>query len=88
MPSRDRIDRTVRLVADLLGERTCWLFRGAYHFRLHGDATLAVSADDAGRFRLEACRATVPGSTVWVLDGDDARLAQIVSEMVEDAVPA
>lgn len=63
-------------VADLLGQDICWLYEGAFHFRLPADGlTIALTPESASRFRLESCALTVPRSTVWVIEGDDARLA-------------
>jgi hypothetical protein len=85
LPSRERIDRAVLLVAETLGERYCWLYRGAYHFRLGGDVTVAISADSVQRFRLDFCHGAEPRDTVWIRDGDDARLARVVLELAEAA---
>lgn len=89
MTTRERLDDAVQLVADTIGHDVCWLYRGAYHFRLSADATIAISADSAERLRLDSCRGTVPQATVWVLRGDDDRLVSVVAEMVRAAqVPA
>lgn len=85
MTTRERLDTAVQRVADTLGHDVCWLHRGAYHFRLSADATIAVSADSAERVRLDSCRGTVPQATVWVLPGDDDRLVSAVTEMVRAA---
>lgn len=88
-PTACRIDRALTLAADVLGERYCWLHRGAYHFRSGVPGwTISVTAETAGRFRISTCRDAVPASTVWVIDGDDARLAELLADMRRDACAA
>jgi len=84
------VARRTRLVLEQvgaeLGQDTCWLYQRKYHFKLddEGIKTLAVSEDSGGRFRLEACTLTTPGTTLWTLSHDDARLAAVVRELGEE----
>lgn len=72
-------------VARLL-EPVTWLYDGGYHFRLPVDGwTVSFSPDSAGRVRVEACRGTVPVSTVWVALDDRDRLTAIVEDLREQA---
>lgn len=73
-------------VGAIMGEPVCWLYEGEYHFRMAVDGwTLAVSPDDAGRFRVSACRGAVPTATVWVQAHDSSRLEAVVRELREQA---
>lgn len=75
-------------VADALEQRIAFVYRGAFHFRLGDGWTLALSSEDAGRFRLDACRWTDPVSTLWALSDGHERLAALATEMaaeIEDA---
>lgn len=73
-------------VSALMGEPVCWLYDGEYHFRTAVDGwTLGVFPDDAGRFRLSACRGGVPTATVWVQSDDSSRLEAVVHELRERA---
>lgn len=77
-------------VADALGTDICWLLRRRYHFTVRGDYTIALSADSAGRFRVDACRLGRPVSTLWVREGEHRRLAGVVRTLNErlDALAA
>lgn len=73
----------------MLGESVCWLYDGSYHFRLPLEGwTLAITPESAHRFRVEACRGTVPAATVWVGEDDLARLGAIVHELRDRAALA
>lgn len=50
-----------------------------------GGWSLALSADDAARLRLEACLDGRVVVTMWLLAGDDTRLAELVSGAIEEA---
>jgi hypothetical protein len=84
LPTTDAVDRFVLRVAELLGLTKCWLYQRRYHFSVGYGWTLAISPESAGRFRIEACRWTRPGVTVWVTEGDDDRLAGSIVGLLED----
>lgn len=74
-------------VGQLLGRDVCFAYQHRFHFQLRRDGwTIALSAESAGRFRLEACRWSRPVVTLWVLEDDDARLAGAVLELAERGV--
>lgn len=75
-------------VADALDQRIAFVYKHAYHFRLEDGWTLSLSSEDAGRFRLEACRWTEPVATLWALADDHERLAALAVDLaaeIEDA---
>ena len=74
--TRDLID-TLRLVGHLLGEGVCYTIGSRFHFRLDGPWTLALSAQSANRYRVEACHMGVPRATLWCLAGDRQRLEDL-----------
>lgn len=82
-PSDTKVFQALLLIAGELGQRYAYWHRGRYHFAIDEDWTIALSADSAGRFRLDACRRTVPTSTLWTLADDADRLAGLVVEMRE-----
>lgn len=82
MPSEWATYQALDTVASILDASMCWRVGTSYHFRLNDDGeTLAVTPDSAARFRLEACRWTRPGTTLWVRVGDHERLAALVEEL-------
>lgn len=82
-PAADETDATLLRVARLLGLKTCWLYQRRYHFSVGYGWSIAVAPESAHRFRLEACRWTRPGYTVWVTAGDQDRLAGSVDGLLE-----
>lgn len=89
-PSPERVDDVLLQVAEILGHRYCWLYAGAYHFAVADGWTIAVAPESASRFRVSACRDGRAATTLWANDGDDARLAALVTELdelVRTAVP-
>lgn len=87
-PTKTQTYAAAIAVASALGLRIGYVIDGAYHFRLVDGWTISLSAEDAGRFRLEACRWTDPVSTLWSLSDDHERLAALATEMaaeIEDA---
>lgn len=85
-PSDERTLGALQAISDEMGEDTCWLYRGAYHFQLSLPGwTLALTPENGDRFRISACLNTAPRSTVWVLAHDDARLAAVAREIAYEA---
>lgn len=78
--------RDVLLHVATILEPITWLYEGGYHFRLPVEGwTISFAPDSAGRVRVDACRGTVPVSTVWVAHDDRERLTAIVTELREQA---
>lgn len=89
LPSTDELDEALTSVAATLDRWMAYYVEGAFHFPLGGGWTIAVSAESAGRFKIDACHRTVPRSTMWVLAQDHARLASVakrLSEQVTESV--
>lgn len=87
-PSKTATYAAAVAVASALNERIAFVYRDAYHFKLGDGWTLALSSEDAGRFRLDACRWTDPVSSLWALSDDHERLAALAIDMareIEDA---
>lgn len=84
-PSPQDTYATLLRVAVFLGAR-CWLHGRRFHFPVADGWTIAVSADSGNRFRLDACRFVRPVSTLWVLAGEDERLAGCVLALRDQIV--
>ena len=69
------------LAAEVLDEWICYAHEGRYHFPLSGGWSLALSADSAGRIRVDSCRLTHPVSTMWASARRRDRLAGLVRKM-------
>lgn len=74
----------LRTVAEVLGERHAARIGSRFYFPLAGRLYVAVSPDDAGRFRIETCYGTHPIATLWASARDRDRLAGLVREMQTD----
>lgn len=81
MDARKPTDRetitALRHVARALGTTAAFVHDGRFHFRLDARWTLAVSPEDAGRFRVSAFRDVRERATLWSLAGDRDRLADL-----------
>lgn len=84
-PGADAVLRALRLVALVLERPVTRYYQGRFHFLLTGAWTLAIRPDSAGRFRVEACKWTRPGVTLWAFAGDDDRLVEL-TEAIRDVV--
>lgn len=82
-PSDARTFQALVLVASILGHRYAYWHRGRYHFTIDDEWSVAVSPESGDRFRVEACRYTVPVGRVWSLAGDADRLAGLVIDTKE-----
>lgn len=82
--TRETID-ALRHLSSVLEIDCAYALRGRFHFPLPDDWSLALSADSAGRFRLEACVRSSPMSTLWVKASDDCRL-EAVAVALQDEV--
>lgn len=82
-PEPDLLD-ALDVVADVLGQRVCYRYLGAYHFSLGEGVSIAVSAESAGRFRIDRCRLCRSVHTMWAFPHDRDRLAGLVRHMAGD----
>ncbi len=85
-PSTIELAHALRQIGTLLGaDRADYRFEGRFSFGLADGWSLVISADDAGRFRLEACRASRVRATLWCRVGDWARLESLVLSAQQEA---
>lgn len=69
----------LRIVAQSMGATCARHIAGRFYFPVDDRWSLAVSPDDAGRFRLQACHGGRPVVTMWCLGVDSDRLADLVA---------
>lgn len=74
------------VVAETLDADRCWFYEGRFHFPLADGWSFAISPDDAGRFRCEACRNGRPRDTLWAQVGAHERLAALAAELSTQVV--
>lgn len=84
-PNTAQLTRAVSVAASELETDRAWVFEGKVWLRLGDGWHLAISPDDAGRFRLDACKASAISDTLWVLCEDESRLRVLVQEAREAA---
>lgn len=84
-PDTDAVLRALRLVALVLERPVTRYYQGRFHFKLTEAWTLAIRPESANRFRVEACKWSRPGVTLWSFAGDDDRLVAL-AEAINDAV--
>lgn len=85
-PSLRTYARTLRLIATLLGATEAdYCFEGRFRFQLDGEWSLVVSADDAGRFKFEACLRSRAKARMWSLAEDTARIEALVLSVRDEA---
>jgi hypothetical protein len=82
LPSPEMTRRALMVLAEQLEVDECWLYERAYHFTLSDGWSIVLSAESAGRFRVELRRWLRPVSTLWTLAGEDRRLAGIVLHLL------
>lgn len=70
--------RFLRAVGDFCGVDECWYYRGAFHFRLKSEWTVAVKPESADRMRLDTCHLTVPADRTWCRVNDLDRLTYLL----------
>lgn len=78
-PTDRQTVETLRWVGRCMGMTCTYQFGGRFYFPVNDRWALAVSPDDAGRFRLQACAGGRPVATMWVLGVDRGRLADLVA---------
>lgn len=70
---------TLRLIARLLdASEADYCFEGRFRFGLEADWSLVVSADDAGRFKFDACYRSRARASMWAFAGDTERIEALV----------
>jgi len=82
-PAAAAVHDALLMVAVLLDQPVCWVYRRALHFVVADGVTVAVSPESAGRLRVDRCVATVPVATLWTRIDDGERLAGIVLDLSE-----
>lgn len=71
----------LRVVGRTLGQTCAYQRDGRFYFPLDSGWCLAISPDDAGRFRVEACHGTRVLATLWVLRSNWRRLAVLAQAL-------
>lgn len=77
-PSAIELAHAAVFAGCLLDTHRAWGCDGRVLLRLDDRWHLAISPDDAGRFRLEVCYRGAIASTLWVFAGDWDRLADLI----------
>lgn len=77
-PSDRQTLAALRRVGGLLDCGAAFVRDGRFYFEVSDRWLLALSPDDAGRFRLGACYGATEVATLWVLAEDHDRLAGLV----------
>ena len=86
-PSFSQLVRALKIVGAATGAREAtYCFEGRFAFPLDAGWWLAISMDDAERFRLEACREGRVRATMWCLADAGVRLAELASAAAREAV--
>lgn len=83
-PTDRQTIEVLRLVARTMGAPVTYVYGGRFYFPLDERWALAISPDDAGRFRVEACFGGRPVSTMWSLGIDRERLADLVAAFLAE----
>jgi hypothetical protein len=82
-PSDAKVFQALLLIGGRLGQRYAYWHRGRYHFEIGAEWSIALSAESAGRLRVDACRHTAVVSSLWTDADDTDRLAVLVVDMRE-----
>lgn len=81
-----QLAHAAKVVGALVGaRRATYQCGGRVAVPLESGWSLVLSADDAERVRVDACRSGRVRATMWVLAGDDARLAELASAARSEA---
>lgn len=67
----------LRLVGRVLDQDCAYVDGDRFVFPLGDEWAMAISPDDAGRFRISACYGTTEVATLWALAKDPRRLADL-----------
>lgn len=76
----------LQVVSDVLDVSICWYFRGGFHFRLHGDWTVSVTPETAGRIRVETWSLLRLRDRKWAKVDDARRLTHLVLSASDTAL--
>lgn len=80
-PPDKHLITALRLTGRVLGTDAAYALDGRFHFPVDGPWTLALSPDDAGRFRLSAFYGRTEVATLWCLERDRRRLADLALDL-------
>lgn len=85
-PTIRALASAIWLIGQLLDvDHADYCFEGRFSFALADEWSLVISADDAGRFRLDACHRSRVRATIWCLAEDRARLTDLVLGIRQEA---
>lgn len=86
-PTLRELAGALAFVARLLdADRADYCFEGRFRFTLDGGWSLVISADDAGRLRIDACLRSRVRCTLWCPVEDRARLERLVLSARHEAL--
>lgn len=86
-PTLRELAGVLKLVGAVLDRPSVnYRFDGRFAFRLDAGWSLVISADDAGRWRVEVCRGGRVRATMWCLADDRERLAELAAAARDEAV--
>lgn len=86
-PTTAQTVAALRFASDLIGAReAAHCFGNRFAFALGGGWSLAISADDADRFRLEACYRSRIRATMWCRAADRRRFEALVLGARDEAL--
>lgn len=83
-PDTEELAEALCVVAEKLDRNVCYAHHGRFHFTLGDGWTIAVSAESAGRLRVETCLRCSPRTRMWVLARKHDRLAGLVARMSQE----
>lgn len=84
-PTDRQTVEALRTVAGALDATCAYWHEGRFWFPVADTWALAVSPDDAGRFRLSACYGTEIAATLWATADDARRLADLARSLKAEA---
>jgi hypothetical protein len=76
----------LRMVGRVLGQDCAYVDGDRFVFPLGDEWALAISPDDAGRFRISACYGLTEVATLWSLAKDPRRLADLARGLRREIV--
>lgn len=85
-PTLTQLAYAVKVIGFVTGAtEATYLFEGRIAVALPAGWSLVISPDDAGRFRLDACRSGRVRATMWCRADDLARLAELAGSAQAEA---